>query len=917
MSTELRKLALRTFSLAAVHLSLLVARGGAVMPTPDVLDQLKRAGTFDEYVRVTESARRRGMDQPEAERLTATAPPVLGLKKALVILVDFSDHPASAGAVTDTTFFRNLLFSTNDPAKSLNDFYTENSYGKMSVTGDVVGWLRMPQTYAYYTDGQRGLGSPPMNAQQLAADAVLAANVAGVDFSKYDNDGNGQLDGFFVVHSGPGYEETGNVNDIHSHKWTLTSPINVDGVQVYNYTMQPEERGNLTPVNIGVFCHEFGHFFGLPDLYDVDGSSQGLDKWSLMAAGNYARTDGSSPSHFCAWCKIQLGWLTPVVVTSNLTGASIPQAETDSVVYKLWTGGVVGNQYYLVENRQKTKFDTYLPGGGLLIYRVDDNLGGSAPNNNEWYPGHTSSGHYKVALEQADGLWELEKSSGTGPLAADNGDPWPGSTANTSFDDLSVPDTRDYNLGATQVAVWDISASGSLMTANLDVTWSRPNFQLQSCQFVDNGDADGTPDPGEQVNMFVRHYNPWQGVASAQLRVATDDADILFADSVVSLGAVASGDTSLNVQPIRFSVPAGKAPRITDFYIAVEANGGAYQVTDTVRVDIGPKQILVVDDDGHLGGQSSYDSTFILPVLETRRSPHARWEVFTSGTPTTLQNYPAVIWYTGNRRAPLFGGSDSLISPSEAAAIRSYLSSGGHLFITGQQIARYLDSLDRGLLADYLHAAYAGAANDFMAFGVSGDVISDSTQYVLGGAGGAGNQLEKDLVNPIGSAVPIFTETDPAAVTGIRFDSSYKVVFLGWGVEGIGDDVQGLGALPKSVLINRTLDWMLQSPTDVPDAKTGLRPEGFMLQANYPNPFNPTTTIEFTRQGGPAHVRLVVFNLLGRQVRQLADGVFEAGVHRFTWDGRDQSGRPVGSGVYLYRLESAGLSESRKMLLLK
>jgi len=897
----------------------------AVKPTADVMERMRQDGTLDEYAQVTESARRRGLDQPDAVRLSAQAPPVLGVKKALVILVDFTDNVASAGSVTDTAYFSDLLFSTNVPASSLNDFYIENSYGKMSVTGDVIGWLRMPQTYRYYAGPvagcNRGLGSPPRNAQQLAADAVLAANVAGVDFSEYDNDNDGQMDGFFVVHAGPGFEETGDLCDIHSHKWSLSTPLTLDGVTISNYTMQPEEQGSGAPVNIGVFCHEFGHFFGLPDLYDTDvppdTASQGLDKWSLMAAGNYARPDGSSPSHFDPWCKIQLGWLTPIQVTSNLLDAPIPQIESDTVVYRLWAGGAGGNQYYLVENRQRTLFDSFLPGGGLLIYRIDDNIGSLAPNNNEWYPGHTSSGHFKIALEQADGLWELEKSPGAGPLVADNGDPWPGSTVNRSFDDLSTPDSRDYNFTTTQVAVWNISNSGPLMTANLDVTWSRPNLQLLDWTFDDTGDADGTPDPGEQADMFVRHRNAWAAASSAELRVSCDDSELVFTDSVASLGTVPTGDTSVNVVPIHFSVPPGKQPRITDFYITVEADGGAYLVTDTIRVDVGPKMILLVDDDGDLGPTASHDSAFILPVLDVRRTPYDRWEVNTSGTPGGLGNYPVVIWYTGNLRDTLFGGSDSLISPSEATALRNYLSAGGRLFITGQQIARYLDSLDRSFLSDFLHASYVGSADDIFAIGVNGDPIGDSTLYVLGGSGGAGNQLAKDRIAPLGTADVVFTESDPGSVTGIRFDSTYRVVFLGWGVEGIGDNVQGFGASPKSVLINRTVDWLLELGTDVEEEGGVVRPHGFQLGHNFPNPFNPSTTIEFVRTGPPAHVRLSVYNLLGQRVRRLVSGSFDAGRHRVVWDGKDDQGRVSGSGVYFYRLESQGYVENRKMLLLK
>ena len=907
----------RTFALAISGLLFLFSVAGAVMPTPEVIDRLKAEGRWDEYRAVTADAERRGVDRPDPYRLAAGAlVPVLGNLKALVILVDFSDNVAAAGAVTDTAYFRNLLFSVNTPGKSLNDFYQENSYGKVTVTGDVIGWLRMPQTYAFYVDGERGLGAYPQNAQKLAEDALAAADAAGVNFALYDNDGNGFLDGFFVVHAGPGFEETGNVNQIHSHKWQISSTQNRDGVFISNYTMQPEEQGNGLPVNIGVFCHEFGHFYGLPDLYDTDGSSQGLDKWVLMAAGNYARADGSSPAHFSAWSKMQLGWLTPMRPLTNITGAIIPQIESDSVAYRLWTNGTLSNQYFLVENRQKVGFDTYLPGSGLLIYHVDDNITTNTPNNNEWYPGHTSFGHYRLALEQADGLWELEKSSGTGPLAADNGDPWPGSVLKTSFDDLSLPSTRDYTSVPTQVAVWDISPSGPTMTANLDVLWSRPRFVLQSQVFTDNGDADSVPDPGESVSLTVTQQNLWQGVTDAVYSVSADDPDLILTDSVKIIGTVASGQIASTPTPFMFSVPVAKVPRVADFYITVTAKAGDYVKTDTLRIDVGPKQIFLVDDDARLNPGASLDSQFIVPVLDSMRVPFGRWEIYSAGTPGTLGDYPMVFWYTGNKRDTLFGGSDTIISPSEVTALKSYLDGGGSLFITGQQIARYLDSMDAPFLNTYLYADYAGPANDYQALGVAGDPIGDSLKFILGGAGGAGNQSLKDLLNPLAGALPIFTETVVSNVTGVRFDGSYKLVFLGWGVEGIGDDVASLGGMPKSLLIDRVTDWLLAQATSAEESEPSL-PRAFELDQNFPNPFNPETTIRFRIGPRPAQAKLIVYNLLGQQVRVLADRAFEAGTHEVRWDGRDSGGRTVGSGVYFYRLTAGTANEVRKMVLLK
>ena len=98
--------------------------------------------------------------------------------------------------------------------------------------------------------------------------------------------------------------------------------------------------------------------------------------------------------------------------------------------------------------------------------------------------------------------------------------------------------------------------------------------------------------------------------------------------------------------------------------------------------------------------------------------------------------------------------------------------------------------------------------------------------------------------------------------------------------------------------------------------RAGARPEEFALYPNFPNPFNPRTTIRFTLpESGP--VRLSVYDVLGRQVRLLADQSFSAGVHDLPWDGRDQDGRAVGSGVYFYRIDASAWTQRRKMLLLK
>lgn len=95
-----------------------------------------------------------------------------------------------------------------------------------------------------------------------------------------------------------------------------------------------------------------------------------------------------------------------------------------------------------------------------------------------------------------------------------------------------------------------------------------------------------------------------------------------------------------------------------------------------------------------------------------------------------------------------------------------------------------------------------------------------------------------------------------------------------------------------------------------------LLPRSFVLDQNFPNPFNPSTEIRLALPA-EALIRLDLYNLLGRRVRTLADGVLEAGYHTLTWDGTDQNGRQVASGIYFYRITTANFTQSRKMLLLK
>ncbi len=460
---------------AAIAVAVLViGTADAMPPHPSLLEQTEHVGDAQKsqilkgcpHPHLAGAPDGRGFGEPL--RIDPLAnPQVTG--NILCILIEFSDKPAQASA----EYFDSLLFGS--ATGTVKNYYNEISYGGFDVVTvnypSDIGWQTAPQTYAYYCAGDYGMGAYPQNSQKLFEDVIDLVDPV-VDFSNYDLNADGYVDAVMLVHTGSGAELTGSVNDIWSHAWGIT-PRSRDGKWISRYAIQPEYWYGAGDMTIGVFAHEMGHaYFGYPDLYDIDYTSNGIGRWSLMAGGSWNGSLGNSPAHPDAWSRIEAGFATATNVVANLVNQSIPNVEQNSsdAIFRMWTNGVGGNQYFLIENRQRVGYDAALPTGasGLLIWHIDESMatGNNTDNANEWYPGHTSSGHMRVALEQADGLWELEKKLDNG----DNGDPFPGSTAKTSFSNLTTPNSNDYSSTGTLVSITNISASASTMSADLAVS---------------------------------------------------------------------------------------------------------------------------------------------------------------------------------------------------------------------------------------------------------------------------------------------------------------------------------------------------------------------------------------------------------------------------------------------------------------
>ena len=310
------------------------------------------------------------MRETRTRDLSQRAPASRGQYHLLVILVEFSDlHftiPSPAEAFS--ALLNDPGYSENGGSGSAADYYRDNSGNLFEPVFDVVGPVRLDRPYSYY--GSNKSDGSDSHADQALYEACQLLD-ASVDFSRYDSDGDGYVDGVFYFYAGHNESEYAGEDTIWPHAWALYyyRQAIFDGVRVYSYACTSEYRsatGSLM-CGIGTFCHEFGHVLGLPDLYDTDGAENGsadtMYEFSLMSNGSL-NNSGRTPSNLTVVERESLGW------------ASMPEETTASGTYSLAAGEAMllnttnEGEFFICEVRDGTGWDSYVP-KGLVITHVD------------------------------------------------------------------------------------------------------------------------------------------------------------------------------------------------------------------------------------------------------------------------------------------------------------------------------------------------------------------------------------------------------------------------------------------------------------------------------------------------------------------------------------------------------------------
>ncbi|MGD8729096.1 MAG: M6 family metalloprotease domain-containing protein, partial [Gemmatimonadota bacterium] len=422
-----------------------------------------------------------GSAGPAAVGLGPREEPVVGDIYVPVVLGLFYDSPTTP-PVTSMEI-QDGYFGTQPG--TVAEFYSEVSNDSITLHGEVQGWVRSSMTQADVAGGISALGCCGIGDYIKE----LLDLQAGVDWGAFDNDGpdgvpnsgddDGYVDALAVVHPTAGAECSGDWPDrVWSHKWTLsdassdsapyvtpTSRFGGGFILVEDYFVQGAVTCGGSGLNeIGVFTHELGHAFGLPDLYDTRPfgvAHDGAGSWDLMASGTYGCQSNTPafPCHMGAWSKAMLGWVTvdTLPADADLGTLTLQPVETSGLVYRVDAADGSG-EYFLLENRRSlpppVSFDQNLPGaGGLLVWQIDQ-----VAVDARWLLNTVNSyDHMGVWLRQADGLDELGVPGGD---RGDAGDPFPGSTTNTAFHAASTPSATSDQGTATGLTILDIAGVG-------------------------------------------------------------------------------------------------------------------------------------------------------------------------------------------------------------------------------------------------------------------------------------------------------------------------------------------------------------------------------------------------------------------------------------------------------------------------
>lgn len=353
-------------------------------PAADVFSKVELSALQTEYDAVVAQKAAREKAILESARTSmpvkkAEGSKFQGKKKCLVILANFADTKFKPEHTLD--LYKQIINGENYSDETLGfkgsvrDYFKAQSGGQFEIDFDVVGPVDLPKGYAGYGKNDASGRDQTALVYPMVEDAVNLAKDMVTDWKQYDWDGDGLVEEVFVLYAGHGQATYPQDPDlVWPHKSAIDPLTVADGVKVSVYACSCELGATEAIDGIGAFCHEFSHCMGLKDHYDINGRGYGTGFWDIMCFGCY---NGNSflPAEYNSYEKMFCGWKEPIVLNAEpqkIEGMKALAAGGDTYIF--YNDGNE-NEYYMLENRQKTGWDAALPGEGLIVLHVDYSKG--------------------------------------------------------------------------------------------------------------------------------------------------------------------------------------------------------------------------------------------------------------------------------------------------------------------------------------------------------------------------------------------------------------------------------------------------------------------------------------------------------------------------------------------------------------
>ena len=375
--------------------------------------------------------------------LPCTKQNLRGNKRMLVILASFNDkafsqnNARSFNDIFNTTNYHNGRFSG-----SVKDYFLAQSNGLLNLQFDVVGPVVVSQNSAYY--GEQTETQNDAHASEMVKEAVELVDNE-VDYSLYDWDNDGTVEHIVVIYAGLSQAEGGSEDDIWSHKSTISSFC--DHTVIRDYACASESRlinGTVSLNGIGTICHEISHCFGLPDTYDQSTGNYGTSRWDLMSLGVHV-DNGYTPAGYTAYDKMFCLWQSPVILKNTQAVTNMAPLSQGGDFY-LIPNDAWNDEFYLLENRQQTGWDSKLPAHGMLITHVDfdEQLFDNNIVNRTGQIGNYSNDHERIGLVLADNDMTVDASDYNRWKKHLQGDFYP-CGSNNSLTNTSTPNAKLFH----------------------------------------------------------------------------------------------------------------------------------------------------------------------------------------------------------------------------------------------------------------------------------------------------------------------------------------------------------------------------------------------------------------------------------------------------------------------------------------